>query len=115
MKTDDGKSTGKIAFYCKMLHVSRQAFYKYLQAQQRPPGNIRVLQKLYWTFYQNDTYGRKQMYRELCLKQPEGVYIPSERTVYRVMEELGIVHMPKRKPNGFAAYSYFVAISGGAY
>ena len=36
LKTDDGKSTGKIAFFCKMLHVSRQAFYKYLQAQQRP-------------------------------------------------------------------------------
>ena len=26
--------------------------------------------------------------------------IPSERTVYRVMEEIGISHHPRRKPNG---------------
>ena len=26
--------------------------------------------------------------------------IPSERTVYRVMEEIGISHPPRRKPNG---------------
>ena len=29
-----------------------------------------------------------------------GVAIPSERTVYRVMKEIGQVHHPKRKPNG---------------
>lgn len=36
------------------------------------------------------------------LKQPENVVMPSERTVYRVMEEIGINHRPKRKPNGMA-------------
>ena len=30
----------------------------------------------------NDTYGRIRMYQALLLKQPEGVHIPSERTVY---------------------------------
>ncbi len=34
------------------------------------------------------------------LKQPEGVRIPSERTVYRVMNQMGLSHRPKRKPNG---------------
>ena len=34
------------------------------------------------------------------LTQAEGVAIPSERTVYRVMKEIGLVHHPKRKPNG---------------
>ena len=34
------------------------------------------------------------------LKQPENVDIPSERTVYRVMEYIGISHHPRRKPNG---------------
>ena len=29
-----------------------------------------------------------------------GVAIPSERTVYRVMKEIGLVHHPRRKPNG---------------
>ena len=48
----------------------------------------------------NDTYGRSRMYQALLLKQPEGVRIPSERTVYRVMNQMGLSHRPKRKPNG---------------
>ena len=36
----------------------------------------------------------------LQLKQPVGVHIPGEGTVYRVMEEIGLNHKPKRKPNG---------------
>ena len=48
----------------------------------------------------NDAYGRARMHQALLLRQPEGVHIPSERTVYRVMEELGISHHPKHKPNG---------------
>ena len=39
------------------------------------------------------------MYQALQLKQPEGVHIPGERTVYRVMAEIGLNHKPKRKPN----------------
>ena len=48
----------------------------------------------------NDTYGQIRMYQALTLKQPGNVDIPSERTVYRVMEETGISHPPRRKPNG---------------
>jgi len=33
-------------------------------------------------------------------RKPEGVAIPGERTVYRVMEEIGLSHRPRRKPNG---------------
>ena len=40
------------------------------------------------------------MYQALLLKQPEGVRIPGERTVCRVMEKSGLIHRPKRKPNG---------------
>ena len=40
------------------------------------------------------------MYQALQLKQPEGVHIPGERTVYRVMKEIGLDHRPRRKPNG---------------
>ena len=40
------------------------------------------------------------MYQALILKRPEHVKIPSERTIYRVMEEIGISHHPRRKPNG---------------
>ena len=60
-----------------MLGVSRQGFYKYLANKDRP-----------WK------------YQALLLKQPEGVPIPSERTVYRVMDQIGLSHRPKRKPNG---------------
>ena len=50
----------------------------------------------------NDTYGRIWMYQALLQKQLDGVYIPSERTVYRVMEQTGLSHRPKRKLNGIA-------------
>lgn len=36
IKTDDGTIKGKLAFYCRMLHVSRQGFYKYLSVKDRP-------------------------------------------------------------------------------
>ncbi len=45
-----------------------------------------------------DTYGRIRMYQVLQIKQPEGVNIPSERTVYRVMEEINLDHKRKRRP-----------------
>ena len=28
--------------------------------------------------------------------------LPSERTVYRIMQKLELIHRPKRKPNGIA-------------
>jgi hypothetical protein len=44
------------------------------------------------------------MHKALQLKKEaeggEFPHIPCERTVYRVMERLGIAHTPKRKPNG---------------
>ena len=48
----------------------------------------------------NDTYGRIRMYEALKLRAPQNIHIPSERTVYRVMEKIGLVHKPKRKPHG---------------
>lgn len=103
IKTEDGTIRGKLSFYCRMLSVSRQGFYKYLATKDHP-----------WKYQEladairaindedecNDTYGRIRMYQALLLKQPAGVNIPSERTVYRVMEKMGLNHRPKRKPNG---------------
>ena len=40
------------------------------------------------------------MRQALFLAQPEGVRIPSEGTVRRLMERIGLVHRPKRRPNG---------------
>ena len=36
IKTDDGRIKGKISFYCKVLHVSRQAFNKFLKTKDAP-------------------------------------------------------------------------------
>ena len=36
IKTDDGRIKGKISFYCKVLHVSRQAFNKFLKTKDTP-------------------------------------------------------------------------------
>ena len=47
----------------------------------------------------NDTYGRIRMHEALQMKFPDE-NIPSERTVYHVMERLGVSHTPRRKPNG---------------
>jgi hypothetical protein len=101
IKTDDGKIKGKISFYCRMLKVSRQAFNNYLKTKDAV-WKYKPLADAMMDISQedecNDTYGRIRMYQALQLKQPDGVHIPSERTVYRVMEEIGISHKPKRKP-----------------
>ena len=102
-KMDDGVAKRKIALYCQVLDVSRQGFYQYLKNRDKPwkyqdlaDAMMEILQEDEC----NDTYGRKRMYEALLLRKPEGVDIPSERTVYRVMKEIGISHRPKRKPNG---------------
>ena len=103
IKTDDGRIKGKISFYCKVLHVSRQAFNKYLKTKDAPWKYQALADAMIDICSEdecNDTYGRIRMYQALQLKHPEDVHIPGERTVYRVMEELGLNHKPKRKPNG---------------
>ena len=34
------------------------------------------------------------------LKQPKNIRVPSERTVYRIMEKIDLNHRPNRKLNG---------------
>ena len=82
--------------------MSRQGFYKYLARRNRPWKYCKLalaMQEICTEDPYNDTYGRTRMYQALLLKQPQGVQIPSERTVYRVMEALGLSHRPKRSPN----------------
>ncbi len=103
LKTEDGTLKGKTAFYCRMPGVSRQGFYKYLAGKNRPwkyQDLADAMKEIVSEDECNDTYGRIRMYQALLMKQPDGVRIPSERTVYRVMEQIGLSHRPKRKPNG---------------
>ena len=78
-------------------------FYKYLAIKDRPwkyQDLADAMRVIHAEDECNDTYGRIRMYQALLLKNPTGIKIPSERTVYRVMDEIGLVHRPKRKPNG---------------
>lgn len=102
-KTKDGVIKGRISFYCRMLKVTRQGFYKYLADKDRPwkyQGLADAMRAIVSEDECNDAYGRTRMYQALLLKHPEDIRIPSERTVYRVMEKIGLSHRPKRKPNG---------------
>ena len=103
MKTEGGRITGKILFYCRMLGISRQGFYKYLTNKNRPwkyQDLTDTMKEIISEDECNDTYGRIRKYQALLLKQPEGVHIPNEKTVYRVMEQIGLNHRSRRKPNG---------------
>ena len=103
IKTDDGRIKGDISFYCRMLHVSREGFRKFLINKDKPWKYEALAEEMIKICNEdecNDTYGRIRMYQALLLKNPDGVEIPGERTVYRVMEKIGISHKPKRKPNG---------------
>ena len=103
IKTEDGVIKGKISFCCRMLKVTRQGFYKYLAGKDRPWKYQDLADSMRAIASEdecNDTYGRIRMDQALLLKQPEGIRIPGERTVYRVMEKIGLIHRPKRKPSG---------------
>ncbi len=103
LKTEDGVIKGKLSFCCRMLNVTRQGFYKYPADKDRPwkyEALADAMRAIVAEDVCNDTYGRIRMYQALVLKQPEGIRIPGEQTVYRVMEEIGLSHRPKRRPNG---------------
>ena len=96
-KTADGAHKGNISFYCRLLHVTRQGFYQYLVSKDRPwkyQELADAMMQIHAEDECNDTYGRIRMYQALKIKQPEGIHVPSERTVYRIMEEIGLSHRP---------------------
>lgn len=104
-KTKDGEIKGNISFYCRVLRVSREGFRKYLIYRNKPwkyNDLASEMKKIHVADECNDTYGRIRMYQALKLKheQDSNYHLPSERTVYRVMETIGLIHRPKRKPNG---------------
>ena len=101
-KTDGGTIKGKIAFYCDVLDVTRQGFYWYLKHRNDPWKYEDIAEKMRVIVEEdecNDTYGRCRMNQALKLKYPNED-VPSERTVYRIMERIGLSHRPNRKPHG---------------
>ena len=105
LKTENGRITGKTSFYCKALEVSRQGFYEYLKNKNKPWKYEELAAKMIEIREEdeyNDTYGRVRMREALILKKEQDsldIEIPEERTIYRIMQKIGISHRP-RKPKG---------------
>ena len=82
-----------------MLGISRQGVYKYPANKDRPWKYRDIADAMKEIISEdefNNTYERIQMYQALLLKQLEGVPIPSEWTIYQVMELIGLNHRQKR-------------------
>lgn len=85
--------------------MSRQAFYKYLERKDLPWKYDYIVNSMYEILNEdqyNDTYGRYRMFAALKLKHQDDpdFHIPGERTVYRIMKAVGLVHRPKRNSKG---------------
>ena len=103
IKTADGNKKGKIAFYCKALDVSRQGFYEYLNYKDKPWKYEELAMSMMEIINEdecNDTYGRVRMHQALILKHGDDAGIPSERTIYRIMKDIGLSHDKRRNPKG---------------
>lgn len=102
-KTDDGVLKGKISLCCKVLGVSREGFRKYLSSKEKPWKHTALANAMMDIVKEdkcNDTYGKVRMHQALIQYKSDIMDIPSESTVYRVMRKIGLIHKPKRKPNG---------------
>ena len=102
IRTDDGRMTGKIQFYCDALQVSRQAFYDYLKRKEKPwkyQPLADAMLEIQDEDEENADYGRIRMYQALKHKEEIGelddLKIPSEGTVRKVMEQIHLIHKPK--------------------
>ncbi len=103
LKTCDGKEKGKLAFYCRMLDVSRQGFYDYLATKNQPWKYQEIADAMLDIRAEdvcNDTYGRTRMRLALMQRLPENKRIPCEGTIQKIMVKAGLGHSKRRKPNG---------------
>ena len=75
LKTENCEIKGKIAFYCKVLDVSRQGFYNYLKYKDKPwkYKSLAVMMiEIREEDEYNDKYGKVRMHEALLLKKEEG-------------------------------------------
>ena len=68
IKTADDSITDNLGFYCKIIHVTRQGFYRYLVNKDRPwkyQSLANIMLNIYSEDEYNDTYGRIRMHQVL--------------------------------------------------
>jgi transposase InsO family protein len=84
---------------CEMLGVSRSGYYKHLITKARPDKNEAILSAMIDILkedIENENYGKVRMYERL---KQDGHKCCQAR-VSRIMDENGLLHSKKRKPNG---------------
>ena len=88
------------------MEVTRQAFYDHLSHKNAPlkyQALADEMIKIHEEDQYNDCYGRERMYLALQQRKAAGktdIDIPCEVTVRKVMAQIGLIHKPRRKPNG---------------
>jgi transposase InsO family protein len=86
-----------ISEMCRLLKVSRQGYYQYLEGKKRPDKHaelLAVIQAILDEDEENASYGRKRMIDALRLKGRT----ESDSTIYRVLRKNGLLqktHTPK--------------------
>ena len=89
IRTDDGRNTGKISFYCNTLQVSRQAFYDYLERKGKPwkyQPLADAMLKIHDEDEENADYGRVRMYQALKYRKEVGkLYVSAIFDCYDLM------------------------------
>jgi putative transposase len=84
---------------CKILKVSSSGYYKWLNNQNKPQSEreayrLEIQQKISKSFHESfGTYGSPRVHDDLV----EWGYIISQKTVARIMKELGFKATPKEK------------------
>ena len=83
---------------CRVLKISESGYYRWLKNRGKPTARELLsveIQKILDDYPDNDNYGVKRMNTAL---EQNGIHV-SQRTVYRAMSEMGILHR-KKTPHG---------------
>ena len=83
---------------CRVLKISESGYYRWLKTRSKPTSRQLLSVKIKEILDEhpdNDNYGVRRMNTAL---EQRGIHV-SQRTVYRTMSEMGLIHR-KRRPHG---------------
>ena len=92
------KDKYRVNAMCRVLHISESGYYRWLKNKSKPTARELLsveIKAILDEHPDNDNYGVKRMLTALARK---GIRV-SQRTVYRTMSEMGILHR-RRIPRG---------------
>ena len=83
---------------CRVLKISESGYYRWLKNRSKPTSRQLLsvkIKEILGEHPDNDNYGVRRMNTAL---EQRGIHV-SQRTVYRTMSEMGLIHR-KRRPHG---------------